>query len=217
VNADTGQPVAGVEVVIGSLTPDGTPSGGWTGNGERSGANGEFRLTGAFPGKYALFVRPGNNFAPIARGARNEAGADGFISEPVILNVEDDVAGVQIKVRQGASISGVVVIEGTNDPKILSKLSQVSIYAYVMSGNRNAPTVTSGGGGRINSDGGFRVLGLQAGKVNFSASVSLNTQGFVLTRIEHNGTTMRDGIDIEAGQHLTGVRLVGLRHAQASR
>src|SRR5262245_35949878 len=208
VDADTGQPVAGVEVVIGSLNPDGTPSGGWTGNGEKSGANGEFRLTGVFPGRFGLFVSPGNNFAPTARGARNEAGADGFLSEPVILNVEDDVAGIQIKVRQGASISGVAVIEGTNDPKILSKLSQVNIYTSVMVGNRNSFTMASGGVGRINSDGGFRVRGLQAGKVMFSAGESLNTRGLVLTRIEHNGTTMRDGIEIEAGQHLTGVRLV---------
>src|SRR5215475_13323240 len=49
VDADTGQPVAGIQVVIGSLTPDGRLSGGWTGNGAPSGANGEFRLTGVFP------------------------------------------------------------------------------------------------------------------------------------------------------------------------
>jgi 5-hydroxyisourate hydrolase-like protein (transthyretin family) len=208
VDADTGQPVAGVEVVIGSLTPDGKPSGSWTGNGTQSGANGEYRLTGSFPGRYALFVRPDASSAPTARGARNEAAADGFISEPVILNVEDDVAGVQIKVRQGASISGVAVIEGTNDPKILSKLSQVNLYTSVMVGNRNSFTMASGGRGRINSDGGFRVRGLQAGKVFFSVSVSPNAHSLVLARIEHNGTTMREGIEIEAGQHLNGVRLV---------
>src|SRR5215470_11537454 len=123
VDADTGQPVSGSGILIGSLTPDGKLSR-LTMNGDRSSTNGEFRLTRMVPGKYSLLVRSGSDS-----------------SEPVILNVEEDVDGVEIKVRRGgASISGVAVIEGTNDQKILSKLSEVNLYASVLAANPISPT-----------------------------------------------------------------------------
>ena len=40
---------------------------------------------------------------------------------------DGDIHGVEIKVRQGGSVSGVVVIEGSRDPKALSRLSQVIV------------------------------------------------------------------------------------------
>jgi Carboxypeptidase regulatory-like domain len=208
IDANTGGPVAGVEIVIGSLTPDGRPGGRWTGNETRSAENGEFRITGALPGRYALLVRTDAEFAPAVRSARTEIGAEGFISEPVILTVVDDLAGVEIKASKGATISGVVVIEGTNDPKILSKLSQVGLFASVINSSSNRQTFAGSSSGRVYSDGSFNIRGLQAGKAHiFSAGIP-NTQGLVLARIEHNGATLRDGIEIEAGQQVTGVRAV---------
>ena len=206
VDADTGQPVAEIEVIVGSLSPDGRPTGGWAGNGARSTANGEFRLTGAFPGKYALLVRPEVRYSPTGRPEVSTG--EGFISEPIILNIEDDVQGVEIKVRRGASISGQVVIEGTNDPKILSKLSQVSFYVYVTTGSPNRQTVPGGGANRVFSDGKFQIRGLPAGKAFISLMRPQDIEGLVLARIEHNGATMREGIDLEAGQQLSGVRVV---------
>jgi len=193
VNADTGQSVAGAGIVIGSLTPDGKPRT-WTIDGSQSSTNGEFRLTGVVPGKCALLVRSGSD--------------SGFISEPVILNVEEDVDGVEIKVRQGASISGVAVIEGTNDQKILSKLSEVSLYASVLTGNPNFWTPSIGGSSKINADGSFRIGGLQAGKAHISSVGTQNTKDLLLGRIEYNGATLSNEIEIEAGQQMTGVRVV---------
>ncbi len=46
VDAETGQPVAGVEIVIGGVNQEGRLSGGYSGGGERSKLNGEFRLMG---------------------------------------------------------------------------------------------------------------------------------------------------------------------------
>jgi hypothetical protein len=209
IDANTGGPVAGVEILIGSLTPDGRPGGGWSGNGTRSAGNGVFLLTGAFPGRYALLIRPDAAFAPTFGPARAEATAGaGFISEPVILNVDGDVEGVEIKVRQGASISGVVVIEGTNDPKILSKLSQVSLHASVIARSLNRQSFAPSSSSRVDADGRFNIRGLQAGKAHIYSAGLPNTQGLVLARIEHNGATLRDGIEIEDGQQLTGVRAV---------
>src|SRR5215510_11973619 len=119
VDAGSGQPVAGVEVVLGGVTRDGRYAGGYGGSGARSGPNGEFRMFGVMPGKYAILARP------------DEQIGGGFISDPVIVEIsEDAMIGVEVRVRQGASISGVVVIEGTNDPKIQAKLSQVSLSAF---------------------------------------------------------------------------------------
>jgi hypothetical protein len=173
INANTGGPVAGVEIVIGSLTPDGKPSGGWTGNGTRSAENGVFRLTGAFPGRYALLIRPDAAFAPTFGAARAEASAGaGFISEPVIL----------------------------------SKLSQVSLHASVITRSLNRQSSVASSSSRVDTDGRFHIRGLQVGKAHIYSAGLPNTHGLVLARIEHNGATLRDGIEIEDGQQLTGVR-----------
>ncbi len=206
IDAATGQPIAGVEIVVGSLSPDGRPTGGWAGNGARSSSNGEFRMIGVLPGRYSLSIRPDVRYSPAGRPDVNAG--EGFISDPVVVTVDDDTQGVEIKARQGASISGVAVIEGTNDPKILSRLSQVNLYVSVRPRRPDTAQFMTGVSSRVYSDGSFHARGLQAGKAFISLPGSLNAVGFVVARIEHNGAAIRDGIDVEAGQQLTGVRLV---------
>src|SRR5262245_24513125 len=128
VNADTGQPVAGVELAFGPLMDNGRLLAGFLSKGDRSDAKGEFLLATNYPGKYAISARGG-------------AESDLF-SEPVICDAsEGDVDGVEVKVRQGASISGVVVIEGSNDPSVLSKLSLIQLYASPRSKQLAAPGI----------------------------------------------------------------------------
>jgi hypothetical protein len=112
-------------------------------------------------------------------------------------------------VRRGAaSISGIVVIEGTNDQKALAKLSQVSLYATVIlaapkTGERvEMPPV------QINADGSFRMGGLPAGKAGiwrWSRSDELT-----IARIERDGAPTGERIEIAAGEQVTGVRVVFL-------
>jgi protocatechuate 3,4-dioxygenase beta subunit len=197
VDAGSGQPVAGVEVVLGGVTKDGKYAGGYSGSGARSGPNGEFRLFGVLPGKCAILARP------------DEPSGGGFISDPVIVDVgEDTVTGVEVRVRQGASISGVVVIEGTNEPKIQSKLSQVSLSAFVRSTGQGPPAPPTMGFARVNADGSFRISGLQSGKVAISMTGSPDTRGLAIARIERNGAPASEGIEVEAGEQVTGVRVV---------
>ncbi|MGH9935656.1 MAG: carboxypeptidase regulatory-like domain-containing protein, partial [Blastocatellia bacterium] len=196
VNAETGQPVAGVEIGYGSFRDGRMVSS--TSSGERSRANGEFRLIGVMPGKYGVF-------------ARSQGDGD-FISDPVTCEIgEGDVHGIEIKVRQGGSISGVVVIEGANDPNTLSRLSQISLRAFTRpSPGMPPPPVIGGMGGmiRVNADGSFRIRGLQQGKVQISM---MPVPGLVLTRIELNGAPQRDGIDLNPGEHITGVKIAVAR------
>ena len=195
VDADTGQPVPGMGVVVGGLSQDGKPTGGWTGTGDRTKPNGEFRLMGVLPGRYALWVRP------------EESNNGGFISEPTIFDLnEGDATGVEVRVRQGASISGVVVIEGASDPKILAKLSRVSLTAYIRPSTSGQPTF--GLRDTVKADGSFRLRGLQPGMAFIGLAQSPETRGLTVARIEHNGAAARNGIEIGAVEQVTGVRVV---------
>jgi len=192
VDAGAGQPVAGMVVVIGGLTKDGKYAGGGDGRWALSGPNGEFRLFGVLPGKYAILTS--NNGR--------------YISEPVIIDIsEGDATGVEVKVRQGASISGVAVIEGTNDPKTLAKLSQVNLYAFIDTGT--TPSAPSNGRpDRVNSDGSFRINGLQAGKARIVALPPPDMRGLRVGRIEYNGAPAPQGIELDPWEQVTGVRVV---------
>jgi hypothetical protein len=196
IDAGSGQPVAGVEVVIGGVTREGKYAGGYAGSGARSGPNGEFRIFGVASGKCAIFARP------------DDSSGGGYISDPVIVDIgEEPLTGVEVRVRQGASISGIVVIEGTNDPKVSAKLSQIRLGAVVRSTNSGPQALSHGGSASVNADGGFRLSGLQLGKADISIDSS-RSDGFVLSRIERNGAPAPYGIDIEAGEQVTGVRVV---------
>jgi len=192
VDADTGQPVDGVKVAVDGVSGDGLPDGARGMDELQSGPDGAFRFFGLAPGKYAIFVPSRFN--------------DGFISEPATFDISDgDATGIQLKVRQGAaSISGVVVIEGTNDPKVLAKLSQVDLYASIRLAESKLQSpierpVT------VNADGSFRFTGLPAGKAWIARSQS---DDLPIARIERNGATAGEGIELVAGEQVTGVRVV---------
>jgi protocatechuate 3,4-dioxygenase beta subunit len=193
VDARSGRPVAGVEVVAGWAPSEGRyAASGYAGGGARSGPNGEFHIFGVQPGRYTILAQA------------DEQGG-GYISDPVIVDIEEDtVTGVELRVRQGASISGAVVIDGTNDPKVHAKLSQISISATVRQISYGPPAPGMGFG-RVNADGSFRLSGLQPGKATIEMS---NIRDFVMSRIERNGSPVDGGIDVEAGEQVTGVRVI---------
>src|SRR5262249_10950653 len=118
VDADTGQPVEGVRIEVRGGSSDGLPMNG-SGESE-SGPNGAFRFFRLLPGNNTLFTESIWN--------------KGIVGDPVIFDIRDgDATGIELKVRRGAaSISGSAVIEGTNDPKVLTRLSQVFLYATII-------------------------------------------------------------------------------------
>jgi len=192
-----GQPVAGVEVVIGRVTKEGRYTGGYSGNVTRSGPNGEFRISSALPGKYAILARPG------------DPSGGGFISDPVIVDVgEDSLTGVEVRVRQGGSISGVVVIEGTNDPEIRAKLSQIKLGGLIRPASSDPLLPPSSLIVKVNADGSFRASGLQRGRASISLDRTPNTRDLVIARIERNGAPAQNGIEVDEGEQVTGVRIV---------
>ena len=74
--------------------------------GNQTDANGKFRLEGLQPGRYTL--------STFAAGLDNST-----YSEPSPFEISDsDVTGIEIKLRRGATISGVAVVESNSDPAV---------------------------------------------------------------------------------------------------
>jgi protocatechuate 3,4-dioxygenase beta subunit len=192
VDADTGQPMAGVRMYIGSLIDGGKRIGPIGSFDNQTDAQGEFHIPVVLPGRYAVFA---------AREQNSE-----FYNEPVPFEIgEEDVTGLVVKMRRGGSISGVVVIEGTSDPAILSKLSQIEVFANVRSEELSSP---SGMRANIGPDGGFALRGAPPGMARLSIIFRAETPRFSILRIERDGVPQREGVQINPGEQVTGVRLV---------
>ncbi|HEV2669118.1 MAG TPA: carboxypeptidase regulatory-like domain-containing protein [Blastocatellia bacterium] len=192
VSADTGQPIAGVTMFFGSLMDGGKRIGATGSFGNKTDAQGEFQIPGVLPGKYAAF-------------AGREQDSD-LYSEPVLFEIGDeDVTGLVVRMRRGGSISGVAVIEGTNDPAILSKLSQIEVYANVISEELSSP---SGSPANIGPGGSFALRGVNPGMAKLNIYNGAETPRFSILRIERDGAPQREGIQINPGEQVTGVRIV---------
>ena len=187
VNGETEQPLPNARFGL-QISNDGN-SHSFSSSGSVSNSRGEFKLENVTPGKYALFVQP-------------QAGNE-LVAEAVPFEVIDhDVSGLVLKTSPGASVSGTIVLEGTNDKSALARLSQLQLHAYVRGGWGVSAT--------INGDGSFRVGGLQSGFANFSLG-SINNfplTRFTIVRVERDGVAQLRGIEIKDGEQVNGVRVV---------
>jgi hypothetical protein len=192
IDAATGKPVVGAICGYGALSPDGKQTQGW-GLGYRTDSAGNFRLEGILPGRYTAFA---------TREGDNET-----YSEPVIFRVEnEDVRGIEIRLVAGSSISGVAVVEGTDDPDVLARLSQFQVMiTRPPDGGLNTPRINPV---RIAPDGSFRVGGLQPGKIRLQISSFPVQKGFTLARVERDGVEQSGFFEIAAGEHINGVRMI---------
>src|SRR5438552_1283272 len=165
---------------------------------------GEFRLDGIEPGRYAVFVW--SSMAP----ANLRTGPDVY-SDPVPFEVADsDVTNVEIRARRGLRLSGVVVLEAVTDKDVLARLSKLRVTVNVFSGAGSAIQMMGGGGGTsaINSDGSFQIGGLRPGRAQINVGAfSPDSAGFIISRIEHQGVGLNREIEIQPGQDVSGVRV----------
>jgi protocatechuate 3,4-dioxygenase beta subunit len=195
-DAATGQPVANLLIGYGTYNQSQKRMGAFGFGQSRTDARGQFTLEGIVPGSFAAFVW-------------NEPGAGGSdtYSEPILFTVTDgDVDGLALKVRHGASISGVAQIEGTSDKRVLARLSQLIVGFSVQSNMSGAldntrPAV-------INADGSFRVTGLPPGRASIYLSGYPQPKDIKLARVERDGVAQTGGIEISAGAEVSNVRLV---------
>jgi protocatechuate 3,4-dioxygenase beta subunit len=196
---ESGKPVAGVRVGNGAVMKDGNRMGGF-GWGNITDAKGTFRLDGLLPGRYAAFV-----------WNEGERAVDGYSDTVPFEITEGNVSGLELKMQRGASISGVALIEGTNDRTALAKLSQLSLGVNVEAEGLAAPNYASV---KIAPDGSFRITGLRPGKARLYLAVYPPIPGFTLGRIELQGVPQRE-IELTPGAQITGVRVV-IEHGSGS-
>ncbi len=198
VNAN-GRPVANMTFAYVAVRDDGS-NADTLGYGSRSDLKGEFRIVNLLPGSYAAFV--------------TSDGEGGYYSDPVYFDVfNDDVSGLEIKLVQGSSVSGAVVVEGANDSTGLSALRGIPVGALMYQPELSSPGLWQKG---LTADGLFRVQGLHPGKLRIALDGSLAARGLTLLRVERNGVEQRDGIDITPDEQVTGVRIILAYRADAA-
>ena len=192
VDAETGKPVAGINYGYGSLDEDKTYFASSTTTDSTSNLRGEFRLEGIVPGRYGAFAASTDE--------------NSFYSDPVFFEITDsDVTGLVIKLRRGSILTGMIVIEGPTPPESLSKITDLRLGIGVARQSIAAPrneTVNVG------PDGSFRVAGLQPGKVGFHFYTHPIPKGLSLLRVERYGVEQTDGVEIGAGEEVSGVKVV---------
>ncbi|MEP7076384.1 MAG: carboxypeptidase-like regulatory domain-containing protein [Acidobacteriota bacterium] len=195
VDEATGDPAPDVAVGYGKIKPGETSMNGF-GSSSKSDPQGKFRIEGIKPGNYAIFVA--------AFGLDND---DSKTSDPVQVQVTDgDIEDIEVKVRQGISVDGAVVIEGNADPAAIAKLPQLTVSAWGQSsGQISSPNYRSS---KIGIDDAFHFKGLAPGKLGFSLRPD-GPQGFTLLRVEQNGSPSESHqIDLPQGAANVSVRLV---------
>lgn len=155
-------------------------------------ANGEFKIENVRPGKYVVFIVPGDH----------DVRADSVSFEVVDRDVNDLV----INAGKGASLSGVVVVEGGNESAAGLKPSDFFINAWI----DNSDHYFGGSVLRVNADGSFRVGGLQKGPVRFNlnARTRNDLRPIDVVRVERDGVPLTTGLRLKDGEQVTGLRLV---------
>lgn len=204
VEAESGKPIAGV--LIGHSAVRGGGRGGpaapaamplAAGSTDGTSDNeGEFRLEGLARGRYSVYV---------VQDPQNPLLSE-YYSEPATFEIAaTDVTGLEIRLQRGASINGLVVLDGTTDPNVLANLR---INAFSRG--------TGGGGGRgsnaavVAPNGTFRVAGLAPGRVSLNISEANNPgpfSGLQVLRLEKDGAELTAGLEVAQGEQVSGVRL----------
>ncbi|HMV84234.1 MAG TPA: carboxypeptidase regulatory-like domain-containing protein [Blastocatellia bacterium] len=205
IDSETGQPLPQVSLMCFAVgSKDGVMTG-FSGTA-KSDEKGEFHFNGLQPGQYSIQMTP--MFAGLT-GAPSEHYAEALTFEVTA----GDVGGLELRAKRGASLSGVAVLEAAPDQKGASKLGQLMLAASVMPTGENpgeqsvASTMSGMSMAKLNADGSFRITGLSPGKA-LLRPFGIGGATPVVKRMERNGVEMREGIEIKAGEAVTGVKIV---------
>lgn len=194
IDATTGQPLGSVGVGYGAMIKmgDRTRLGGFGNTGERTNAKGEFRISGLSSGTYGAFLQP-------------DEGSE-YYSEPAIFEVADsDFNGLEVNAQRGASLSGVVIIDGAVTPTVQAQFRNLGVFYHVQNNNANTPMFRRPP--TVNPDGTFQLKGLQPGKGILGIQSVNGNNIFSVLRMEKDGADITRGFDVTAGAQLTGVKI----------
>jgi hypothetical protein len=197
VDSKTGEPIANVRLNLTQIIVQGNSRGSSGGNIQSSDVKGQFRVEGLQPGKYVVSLSPSQ---------------ENRRADPVTFDVLDqDVTGLLLKTSVGGTLAGTVVFEGLSQNSASQKFGGLFISA-------SAPDEPNLGGwsstqSPVGPDGRFFLVGLRAGTIQLSLAEAGDSSGraVVLTRIERDGVVQPDGLQIQAGEQVSGVRLIATK------
>jgi hypothetical protein len=186
IDGESGRPLSNVGYGIKTFFQGG---GGSSSSRAVSNQDGEFKFENLGPGSYAVYVQPPPD---------SDWGAD-----PVRFEIADqDVTGLVLKTVKGGSASGVIVVEGPDDKRLLASLVKTQLNAWISNQNSDESSRQSA---TIHQDGTFRVSGLPAGLMSFWLSGGERLQ---IVRVERDGVVYARGLEIKEFEHLTGLRVI---------
>lgn len=194
VDTGTGRPLAGAQLAYTSLSSGLAWSGAPRMAEEHTNAQGEFVIQGLPAGEYVALMR-------------TDSGSE-YYSDPAPFQIhESDIEGLEIKAYRSASISGIVVIEGTDNPAILKHVAEVKVDVHLSQQQRpQVPFFSSSQMAGL--DGTFRLGGLRPGANRISASGIGANVLLRLARVERDGVDIRESIELTAGEQVTGLKIV---------
>jgi hypothetical protein len=185
IDSETDQPMPNTRVGLQVFFQHGMSA---TGDRATSTKTGEFKVENLAPGKYAVYSEP-------------PADSD-WHSEAVQFEVTDrDVEDLVIKTSRGAAVSGVVILEGADDPKVRANLLTRRIVGEIVDGYRGRSNPSSA----INPNGSFSLTGLAAGRLIPRLQPR---EPFRVIRLEREGIVYPHGFDIKERDQITGLRVV---------
>lgn len=210
VDAETRKPLGVTMVAYGTRTRPGV-SGKDDDDDDHIGAVSGFTMTNA-RGEFRFeSVAPGNYEATTESMAELSGGGTEYYSDPVDFDVRSsNLDNLEVAVHRGASISGVVVVEGAESSELREQVSLLIISANVGTAQTDS---SSSGTGRVAADGSFRIGGLKAGQASIRQgsafqTTSLTAPKLSILRIERNGIQQPDGIAVQPNEQITGVRVI---------
>jgi hypothetical protein len=192
---EQGNGVPGVMIIVSPVAEEGAnvALSGVTGQ-THSNSKGEFKAEGLHPGKYNASV-----FSMFDD--------TNFYSDTASFEITSGNAnGVEIKTHKGLVASGILVIEGNDDPAVAAQLPQVQLIGLVTAGDSTPDfgmaTVA------VAPDATFTVKGLRPGKLMIMTSPMVQDSRFSVTRIERGGVAQNTGIEMSVNNPVTDIKVV---------
>lgn len=189
VSGETGEPLP--DVPYGLIRFGGSGQSRTLTPGIVTNSRGEFKLENLPPGQYSVLVEPQSE-----RGFRGE--------ELRFQIVDQDVPNLVVRTVKGASLSGVVVLDGTAGTEVIERLRDRRLVVFVATESPRR-SGTSGVSTMLRPDGTFRFGGLPTGNAIFMFGGS---RPFRIIRVERDGVIQHGGIEVKQGEDVRGVRIV---------
>ena len=204
VDADSGQPLAGVTYAFGVMQQNQGMGpamiAGFSSPSTPTNAKGEFRLEGIAPGKYAVMTLR----SPLNQNSDQPK----VYSEPVPFEVTDsDLSDIEVKAQRGLSISGVVIADGITNKAALAGISRLIVTGYAAPNPNSIQTFNGNATSQIAGEGTFILDGLRPGKVTLSIAGTAESRSYTVARIVADREVTNRQIELAPGQNVSGVRI----------